>query len=160
MSFCFCRHVYNVYTVCIRRMVSKLFYAGTMAWLNTTGWAKKVSQKMTITLSNLNGFSKFFIIRKRIKLSRKHNPLDWCPGCWGPRLRFTFLTANKLFYLRDVGWRSRWPGTSAANCPVSVPSWVNLLQQAVKSTHRPAFWREFFQQFPRAPSFMFLQVSS
>ena len=27
----------------------------------TTGWAKKVSQKlMTITLSNLNGFSKFF----------------------------------------------------------------------------------------------------
>ena len=88
----------------------------------------------------------------------QHNPLDWCPGCWGPRLTFTFLTANKLFYLRDFGWRSRWPGTSAASCPVSVPFCVSSLQQAVKSTPRPAFWRDFFQQFPRAPSFMLLQV--
>jgi len=92
------------------------------------------------------------------KLPTQHNPLDWCPGCWGPCLTFTFLTANKLFYHCDVGWRSRWPGTSAASCPVSVPFRVNSLQQAVKSSIWPAFWREFFQQFPRAPSFMFLQV--
>ena len=89
----------------------------------------------------------------------QHNPLDWCPGYGGHAWRSPswLQTSSSTFamladVIADLGRtlptaRSAFPFASLRFSKLSSP----LL-------YRPAFWREFFQQFSWAPSFMFLQV--